>query len=153
MSNNENVKVGEKAEDFTLKNQYEEEVSLSDFEGKKVLLSFHPLAWTEVCKNQMESLEENYEEFEEKNTVPLGISVDSVPTKKAWSKDMELEKTQILADFWPHGEIAKKYGIFREENGFSERANILINKKREIEFIKVHDIHKVPNIKEILEKI
>ncbi len=153
MSNNENVKPGEKAEDFTLKNQYEKEVSLSDFEGKKVLLSFHPLAWTEVCRNQMESLEENYENFEEKNTVPLGISVDPVPTKKAWSKDMELEKTQILADFWPHGKIAKKYGIFREENGFSERANILINKKREIEFIKVHDIHKVPNIKEILEKI
>ena len=153
MSNNENVKPGEKAEDFTLKNQYEEEVSLSDFEGKKVLLSFHPLAWTEVCRNQMESLEENYENFEEKNTIPLGISVDPVPTKKAWSKDMELEKTQILADFWPHGKIAKKYGIFREENGFSERANILINKKREIEFIKVHDIHKVPNIKEILEKI
>ncbi len=153
MSNDEPVEVGESAMEFSLRDQDEEEVKLSNFEGEKVLLSFHPLAWTEVCKNQMQSLEENYERFNDLSTVPLGISVDPVPTKKAWSEEIGLDKTRILADFWPHGEVAKKYGIFIDEKGISERANILINEEREIEFVEIYDIHELPDIDEVIEKI
>lgn len=153
MSNDEPIEVGESAMEFSLRDQDEEEVKLSNFEGEKVLLSFHPLAWTEVCKNQMQSLEENYGRFKDLNTVPLGVSVDPVPTKKAWSKDIGLDKTRILADFWPHGEVAKKYGIFIDEKGISERANILINEEREIELVEIYDIHELPDIDEVIEKI
>ena len=70
------IKVGETAPDFTLKDQNGEDVSLSDFVGKKVLLSWHPLAWTSVCTDQMRDLERNIRRFEEKNVIVLGMSVD-----------------------------------------------------------------------------
>ena len=81
-----NVKIGDKAKDFTLKDQDGKELHLSDLKGKKVLLSFHPLAWTSVCAEQMQSLEKARSRFEKLNTVAFGISVDTVPSKKAWGK-------------------------------------------------------------------
>src|SRR5574341_283185 len=121
------VKVKEKARDFKLKDQNGKEIHLSDLKGKKVLLSFHPLAWTSVCAEQMKSLEENHGRFEGLNTVALGISVDTVPSKKAWAESLGIRNTSLLSDFWPHGEIAKLYGIFREKEGFSERSNIILD--------------------------
>ncbi len=143
------MKVGEKAPDFVIKDQNGEEFKLSDFRGKKVLLSFHPLAWTGVCEKQMKSLEENYERFEKLNVVPVGISVDPVPSKKAWAEHMGLKKLRILSDFWPHGEIAKLYGLFREKEGFSERANVLIDEEGKVIFYKIYPIMEVPDLEEI----
>ncbi len=147
------IEVGDKAKDFALKDQNGKKVVLSDFEGNKVLLSFHPLAWTSVCAKQMSSLEKNYERLKNSDTVPLGISVDPVPSKKAWAENLGLEKLKILSDFWPHGEVAKKYGIFKEKEGFSERANIVINKNRKVEFFKVYEISEVPDIGEIINVV
>jgi peroxiredoxin len=144
------IKVGDKAPAFTLKNQYGQDVSLSSFRGKKVLLSFHPLAWTSVCEIQMKSLEVKHDALEKLNTVPLGISVDSVPCKKEWADYLELEKTEILADFWPHGDVAKKYDLFFEAAGISERANVLIDEKGDIEWIKVYEKPEIPDIEEIV---
>ena len=79
------IEKGVSAPDFTLEDTQEQEVRLSDLKGKKVLLSWHPLAWTGVCLDQMRSLEVNREKFAALNTVPLGLSVDSVPSKKAWA--------------------------------------------------------------------
>jgi len=145
------VKLGDTAPDFSLKDQNGEEFRLSDYRGKKVLLSFHPLAWTSICAQQMKDLEANYKRFEELNTIPVGISVDSVPCKKAWAEHLGLKKLKILADFWPHGEVAKLYGVFREGNGFSERANIIVNEEGKIVFIKVYPIRELPNVEELLE--
>ncbi len=119
-------KAGEKAPDFSLFDQNEKEFKLSDFKGKRVLLSFHPLAWTGICAEQMKSLEKNWKEFEELNTVAVGINVDSIPSKKAWADSLDIKNTRFLSDFWPHGKIADLYHIFREKEGFSERANIII---------------------------
>lgn len=77
--------IKDKAKDFILRDQTDKEIHLSDLRGKKVLLSFHPQAWTSVCALQMKSLEENRERFEKLNTVALGLSVDTVPSKKAWA--------------------------------------------------------------------
>ncbi|ACS90949.1 Thioredoxin peroxidase [Thermococcus sibiricus MM 739] len=145
------VKVGEKAPDFVLKDQDGKEFRLSGFRGKKVLLSFHPLAWTSVCEKQMRALEENYEKFESLNVVPVGISVDPIPTKKAWAEDIGLKKLRILSDFWPHGEVAKLYGIFREKEGFSERANILVDEEGKMIFFKMYPIRELPDLDEIFE--
>ncbi|WP_054841009.1 peroxiredoxin [Thermococcus peptonophilus] len=147
------MKVGEKAPDFALKDQNGEEFKLSDFRGKKVLLSFHPLAWTSVCEKQMKALDENYERFEKLNVVPVGISVDSVPTKKAWAEHMGgLKKLRILSDFWPHGEVAKLYDLFREDGGgFSERANVLVDEEGKVVFFKVYPISELPDLEEVFE--
>jgi peroxiredoxin len=73
------IKIGNKIQDFRLRDHKEKEVHLYDFAGKKVLLSFHPLAWTNVCAEQMKSLEKNNELFTSLNTVAFGISVDPIP--------------------------------------------------------------------------
>ena len=151
MTENEPIKVSDQAPDFTLKDQNENEVKLSELKGKQVLLSFHPLAWTSVCRKQMESLEVNYGKFQELNTVPLGLSVDSVPCKKAWAADMGLEKLQILADFWPHGGVAKSLGIFIEDRGISSRANIVVDEDQKVIFVKVYPIKELPDVQEILK--
>lgn len=143
-------KTGDKAPDFKLLDHNEKEFKLSDFKGKRVLLSFHPLAWTGVCVKQMKSLEDHQNDFEELNTIAVGINVDSVPSKEAWAESLGIKKTRLLSDFWPHGKVAELYGIFREKNGFSERANIIINENQEIEFIRIYEIPELPDINEIL---
>lgn len=145
------LKVQDKFIDFTLKDQNGEKLTISSFTGKKVLLSFHPLAWTSICAEQMKDLEKNYDEFLKYNTIPLGISVDPVPTKKAWADHLGLKNLKILSDFWPHGDVSKLYGIFREKEGFSERANVLIDENGKIIFIKIYELSKVPDLKEIFD--
>ncbi len=147
------IKVGSQAPDFVLKNQKGEEVKLSDYRRKKVILSFHPMAWTGVCQTQMELLEKNKLAFEEHNAVAFGISVDSVPSKKAWAAEIEIEETDLLSDFWPHGEVAEKFGVFREKEGFAKRANIIIDEGGRVKFVKVYPTKDVPDFSEILREL
>ena len=142
--------IGETAPDLVLKDQDGKDVRLSELKGRRVLLSFHPLAWTEVCAKQMQALEQNKDTLESMNTVPLGLSVDTVPSKKAWADHLGIKAVRLLADFWPHGEVAKAYGIFRERNGFSERANIIVDRNGKIAFVKVYAISQLPDIGEII---
>lgn len=147
------LKVGEMAPDFVLKDQNGEEFKLPELRGNRVLLSFHPLAWTKVCAQQMQSLEANQEAFESLNTVPVGISVDSIPTKKAWAENLGIKNTRLLSDFWPHGQVAKLYGIFIEEKGFSQRTNIIVDENGKIVFFKVYEISQLPDIQEIINAL
>ena len=144
------IKVGEKTPDFVLKDHNNYEFNLKDFQGKKVLLSFHPLAWTSVCAKQMQSLENNKERLSKLNIVAVGVNVDPIPSKKAWAKELGIENTRLLSDFWSHGEVAKKFGIFREKEGFSEGANIIIDENGKIIFTKVYDLPELPDIEEII---
>ena len=144
------IKPGDVAPDFTLKNHNDEIITLSSFKGKKVLLSFHPLAWTSVCEIQMRSLENKHRVLRELNTVAFGISVDSAPCKKEWAEYIDIEFTGMLCDFWPHGDVANKYDLFIEKAGISGRANILIDEKGRIELIKVYEIPEIPDIEEII---
>jgi peroxiredoxin len=98
----------------------------------------------------MKSLELAYEEFQSLNVLPIGISVDPVPSKKAWAESLGLKKLRIISDFWPHGEVAKAFDIFREKDGFSERANILIDEEGKIVWFKVYPIRQLPDLGEIL---
>lgn len=145
------VKIGQKAPDFILRDQHNAEFKLSAFKGRKVLLSFHPLAWTKVCARQMQSLERNFKTFDLLNTMPIGLSVDTVPTKHAWARTLKIKRLRLLADFWPHGKVAKTCGIFREKEGFSERANILINEFGKVIWVKVYPIKELPDVKEIIK--
>jgi peroxiredoxin len=139
---------GKKVKDFKLKDQNGQDVDLAACKGKRVLLSFHPLAWTPICAQQMQDLEKNRKVFDKLNTVALGISIDSVPCKAAWAKSLKIKNTKVLADFWPHGAIAKSLGILRAE-GFSERANILVDEGGSVLFVKVYPIKQLPDLAEI----
>jgi len=145
------VKIGDTAPDFTLKDHNKNDVKLSAYKGKKVLLSFHPLAWTKICAEQMKSLEKNSRRFEDSKTVALGMSIDTVPSKNAWAKALDIEKTRLISDFWPHGEVARSYGLFRKKEGFSERANVIIDEDQKVVFIKIYEISQLPDISEILD--
>jgi peroxiredoxin len=141
---------GETAPDFVLKDQNGADFRLSELRGKRVLLSFHPLAWTEVCAKQMQALEENRGVLESLNTIAVGLSVDTVPSKQAWANHLGIKTIRLLSDFWPHGQVAHTYGIFREKNGFSERANIIVDVNGKIVFVKVYEIRQLPDIGEII---
>jgi len=144
------IQAGDSAPDFVLKDHKDKEFRLSNLKGKKVLLSFHPLAWTSLCAQQMQSLDRHWNDFREINTVAVGINVDPVPSKKAWADFIGVSNTRLLSDFWPHGDIANMYGVFRQEEGFSERANVIINEEGKIEFFRVYELGQLPDIKEIL---
>ncbi len=145
------IEKGVTAPEFTLKDQNGKMVKLSRLKAKKVLLSFRPLAWTVVCHDQMLSLEVNHLRLDELNTVALGIGVDSVPCNKAWAQSMGINNTRLLSDFWPHGAVAKLYGVFREADGFAERSNIILDENHRVIFTKIYPTSELPDIAEILK--
>ena len=144
------IRRGTRAMNFSLKDQNDKTFDLLEQSGKRILLSFHPLAWTAFCAGQMKSLEENRGTLESLNTVAVGISVDSVPCKKAWAESLKITSTRLLSDFWPHGKVAQLYGLFRDANGFAERANVIVDEKQMAVFVKVYPIHSVPDIGEVI---
>ncbi|MGI6299388.1 MAG: redoxin domain-containing protein [Saccharofermentanales bacterium] len=145
------IKAGDTAPLFEVEDNHEQIVRLSDLRGRKVLLSFHPLAWTSVCTDQMRSLEVNYERFQELNVVPLGFSVDSVPCKAAWATVLSIDDLRLPCDFWPHGKVAEDYGIFDAEEGISKRANILIDENGKVIWVKVYPKSQLPDLQEIFD--
>ena len=98
----------------------------------------------------MDSLEKNRDTLESLGTLAIGISVDSVPCKRAWAESLGIKNTRLLCDFLPHGNVARMYGIFRVTNGFSERANIIVDEHQNVLFIKVYPVHSIPDISEII---
>lgn len=145
------IAVGTMAPDFTLESQHGKKISLKDFRGKKVLLSWHPLAWTSVCTDQMRALEANKDKFAALNVQPLGLSVDAQASKAAWASVLAIRETPLLADFWPHGAVAKAYGLFMEELGFSGRYNILIDEEGKVAWTKEYALGQLPDIEEVLQ--
>jgi peroxiredoxin len=150
MAEAKTVQKGKKVNYFNLKDQNGQDFNLAACKGKRVLLSFHPLAWTSICARQMQDLEKNRRVFDKLNTVAVGISIDSVPCKAAWAKSLKIKNTKLLADFWPHGAVAKSLGILRVE-GFSERANILVDEAGKVLFVRVYPIKQLPDLGEIFD--
>ncbi len=145
--------LGNLVPDFTLKDQNNEDVTLSSFKGKKVLLSWHPLAWTGVCTDQMRALERNHQRLADLNTVPLGLSVDPQPSKAAWAAALGLNNVKILADFWPHGKVSSDYDIFYDEYGMSKRANFIVDEEGKLLWFKIYRMSELPDIEEVIEQL
>jgi len=140
------VKIGDQAPDFTLPSVSGEKVTLSQYRGKKnVVISFVPAAWTPVCSDQWPGYNIVKDMFDMNDAVLLGITVDNIPTLYAWTKQMGKLWFPVLSDFWPHGEVAAKYGVLRS-GGVSERALFYIDKKGIIRDIQVNDINKRPDL-------
>ena len=147
------VKIGQKAPGFTLPAVAGEKVSLQDYFGKKnVVLSFVPAAWTPVCSDQWPGYNIVKDLFDEHNTILLGITVDNIPTLFSWTNQMGKLWFPVLSDFYPHGQVAKKYGILRSD-GVSERALFVIDKKGIIRYMDVHDINQRPSLEILIKEL
>ena len=120
--------IGDAAPDFELPNQNGEPVRLSDFRGKKaVVVVFYPLSFTGICTGELCELRDNIAQFQNDKVELLAISVDSKFVQKQFAEH-EGYQFSVLSDFWPHGAVAKEYGVFLEETGFANRGTFVIDK-------------------------
>src|ERR1700681_4481463 len=117
---------GTVAPDFKLRVTPDQWLSLSDLKGRPVILAFYPADWSPVCGDQMALYNEMLSEFEELDAELLGISVDGAWCHAAFSRDRKLH-FPLLADFEPKGEVARRYGVYRQEDGLTERALFVID--------------------------
>lgn len=146
------IEVGQKAPDFTLKNQHQKEVSLKDLRGKNVVLAFYPLDFSPVCSKEHACFHEDIKQFEGMNAEVLGISVDSAWAHKAFAEKLGIQYS-LLADFHPKGDVAKKYGLYLEEKGITSRATVIIDKEGTIRYRKVYDIPQQRENRELVEAL
>jgi peroxiredoxin len=120
------VEIGAPAPEFELKDTAGGTVTLSEFKGKPVLLVFYPFTFTGVCEGELCRLRDDYSGFEERGVQVLAVSCDSRHAQRVWSEQMGYQ-FPVLSDFWPHGEVARAYGVFNEALGCANRASFLIN--------------------------
>jgi len=143
------IAVGQTAPDFKLKDQYDNEVKLSDFTGKKnVVLMFYPLDWSPVCTEEHACFVNDMKRFETLDAEVLGVSVDSAWSHKAYAEKMGI-KYSLLADFQPRGAMADKYGVFLAEKGITGRAVVIVGKDGKVAWVKNYDIPVVPDVAEV----
>lgn len=117
---------GTKAPDFTLKSTPDQTVSLHEFEGRPVILAFYPEDWSPVCGDEIALFNEMLSEFHKYDAEILGISVDSAWSHREFAKQNHIH-FPLLSDFNPKGAVAQKYGVYREQDGTTERALFVID--------------------------
>jgi mycoredoxin-dependent peroxiredoxin len=122
------VEIGDVAPDFELRDQHGSPVRLSEFRGKKnVVLVFYPLAFSGNCTRELCALRDSFPEASREDVEVLTVSVDSVHVHRVWA-EQEGYKFALLSDFWPHGNVAKSYGVFDDEKGLANRGTFIIDK-------------------------
>ncbi len=143
------IAVGQAAPDFSLKDQYDKEVKLSDLKGKKnVVLVFYPLDWSPTCTQEHVCFVNDMVRFETLDAEVLGVSVDSTWSHKAYAEKMGI-KYSLLADFNPRGAMSEKYGVYLADKGITGRAVIIVNKDGKVAWVKNYDIPVVPDVAEV----
>ncbi len=142
------VDVGDQAPDFELKDQHGTPVRLSGFRGQKnVVLVFYPLAFSGVCSGELCAMRDDFPEVSGGDVELLTVSVDSTHSHRAWA-DAEDFNFALLSDFWPHGDVARSYGVFDENRGFATRGTFIIDKSGVVRW-KV--MNPVPQAREIAD--
>lgn len=147
------VTVGAPAPEFSLKDQDQKEVKLSDYRGKKkVVLVFYPLDWSPVCTKEHACMVNDKKQFEDLDAQVLGISVDSVWSHKAYADKMGIHYP-LLADFQPRGAVGEKYGVYLADKGITGRAIYIIDRNGKLAWQKNYDIPVVPDINEVSQAL
>ncbi|RLV56013.1 peroxiredoxin [Aeromicrobium phragmitis] len=120
------IEIGTAAPDFTLKNQHGEDVSLSTLRGRPVALVFYPFAFSGICTGELCELRDNIEDFAGSGVELLAISCDPMFALRAFA-DQDGYQFSLLSDFWPHGEVARAYGVFNDQLGCALRGTFLLD--------------------------
>ena len=132
------VEVGSEAPDFPLNDYNKQPVQLSSFRGDKpVLLVFYPFAFSGICTGELCQLRDEFADYDNKGVQVLGVSVDTPFSLKAWA-EKEGYQFPLLSDFWPHGEVARAYGVFNEDAGLAVRGTFLIDTAGVVRFAEVN---------------
>jgi mycoredoxin-dependent peroxiredoxin len=126
--------VGASAPDFTLKDQNGQRVTLSDYRGQKnVLIVFFPLAFTGICQGELDEIRDHLPTYQNDSNATLAISVGPPPTHKVWALQSGF-LFPLLSDFWPHGAVAKAYGVFNDDAGVANRGTFVVDRGGAIRF-------------------
>lgn len=133
------IEIGAEAPDFTLADSNKQKVTLSSFRGSKsVLLVFYPFAFSGTCTGELCRVRDELADYEAAGVQVIGVSVDTPFSLKAWAKQ-EGYRFPLLSDFWPHGEVARAYGVFSEGAGFALRGTFLIDTAGVVRFAQVNE--------------
>jgi peroxiredoxin len=144
---------GSEAPDFTLPDAGGRPVTLSELRGGPVVLVFYPLDWSPGCSQQLELYEQESAEFDSRGATLLGISADSIYSHGAWAAVRGIS-FPLLSDFSPRGEVARRYGVWRDADGFSERALYVIDADGIIRYAHVSPyLHHLPDLDELLDAL
>jgi alkyl hydroperoxide reductase subunit AhpC len=155
------LKAGDRVPDFCLpavEGEKRGEFRVSDYLSKqKVVVTFHPLDWTPTCESQLPILDSMHEKFREAGGQLVDISVDSIESHVAWQrKEIGMMRFPLCSDFYPHGEVTRRFDILREElpvPGISERAAFIVDKAGVIRYAKVYPIDQLPDLDGLLEEV
>ena len=121
------LQIGGAAPDFALRDQHGQTVRLTDFAGtRNVALVFYPFAFSGICTDELRELRDNIDLFVDRGVQLAGVSCDPVHAQRAWA-EAEKYGFPLLSDFWPHGDVAKAYGVFNETTGFANRGTFLVD--------------------------
>jgi peroxiredoxin len=146
------LKAGTNAPEFALPSTPDQKVALSEFRGRPVILAFYPADWSPVCGDQLALYNELREEFAKSDASLLGISVDGPWCHIAFAKDRGF-RLSLLADFEPKGEVARRYGVYRDKEGVSERALFVIDREGVIRWSHVSPVGINPGADGILRAL
>ena len=147
------IEVGASAPDFTLPDHTGQEVSLTDFAGRRIMLAFYPLDFSPVCTDQLSSYEAIQPQLDRAGVTLVGISVDSAFAHKAFRDSLDIETT-LLADFEPKGAVADAYGAYLGDAGHSNRSLVLVDAEGKVEWVYETDTPlEIPPPSAILEAI
>ena len=150
------VEVGDLAPDFELQDQDRKPVRLSSYRGRKnVVIVFYPLAFTSTCQGEMCAIRDSIADFDSDDVQTLAISVDSAATHKRWAEEQGYT-FPLLADFWPHGEVARSYGVFEEQFGIATRGTFIVDKQGKVAYKVVNaipDARDLDEYRKVLERL
>lgn len=145
------LRIGDEAPDFTLQSHSEGELNLSWYRGRKaVVLAFYPGDWTPVCATQIPAYEPILSRIEALGCQLLAISCDSIPCHRAWAKSLGGISFPLMSDFWPHGEVCRRYGVFNQR-GFSNRVVFVIDKAGVVRYIERLELGRIPDNETLLK--
>ena len=134
------VDVGDEAPDFELQDQERSPVRLSSFRGRKaVVVVFYPLSFTPTCQGELCAIRDSLPDFDGDDVQTLAISCDSGPSQARWAAEQGYT-FPLLADFWPHGEVARAYGVFDDASGLAQRGTFIVDKQGKVAYTVVNGI-------------
>ena len=134
------IEVGDDAPDFELNDQNRQPVRLSSYRGKKnVVVVFYPIAFTGVCTSELCAIRDSIADFSSDDVETLAISVDNAPALKQFAEQQGYT-FPLLADFWPHGEVAKAYDVFDDRSGLAVRGTFIVDKQGKVAYKVVNAI-------------